>query len=43
MLDAYLKQSQTTTGATVALCIVGAVLGVIAWPALPPRRRAMPT
>jgi phosphate:Na+ symporter len=34
MLDAYLKQSQTTTGATVALCIVGAVLGVIAWPAL---------
>jgi uncharacterized membrane protein YeaQ/YmgE (transglycosylase-associated protein family) len=34
MLDAYLKQSQTTTGATVALGIVGALLGVIAWPAL---------
>lgn len=34
MLNTYLKQSQTITGATVALCIVGAVLGVIAWPAL---------
>ncbi len=34
MLNTYLKQCQTTNGALVALGIVGAVLGVIAWPAL---------
>ena len=34
MLNTYLKQCPTNTGAMVALCIVGSVLGVIAWPAL---------
>ena len=34
MLNTYLKQCPSNTGAMVALCIVGSVLGVIAWPAL---------
>ena len=34
MLNTYLKQYPANTGALIALCIVGSVLGVIAWPAL---------
>ena len=34
MLDTYLKNLPANTGALVALCVVGSILGVIAWPAL---------